>query len=1188
MGLNLSPMVDARIGPFTLGQPLGEGTYGEVWEGRHRRSGVRVAIKFLPWQGAEDPGLRRALEREARLLATLDHPHVLRLLDFGRVGRRESRELGGRWPHGTPYLVLEYVGGGTCSALRGRLPWAGVRDVLFRVLDALAHAHARGVIHLDLKPANILLGGRVVGAEASDGVDDPVGLVSGLRLADFGIAGLFGRGQHRRSSVGTPAYMAPEQFRQAWRDFGPWTDLYAVGCTAWAMLTGRAPFHPKRGKALAMAHAYEDPPLFEPRIGVPEGLEAWLRALLAKDPARRPARCAEAAMDLASLGDAAPGGAADPNSVGPDTPTLRGSEQPTQLESEWGGPVPELSLSPSPTATLAAENLGTVNTWRRPEPPPTPLKVADAGLGVIGLRVPRLVGREADQDALWRTLLQVRREGAPRAVVLRGPGGRGVSRLARWLQHRSHELGIADTIRAAHDPDEPDALGRALRDWLRGWDLDRLALELRIHRQLRRWGHDKPWLATLASTVLVQEQTAARPRDVQSVLAELVGAASDKRTAVLVLDEAQWGPEGLGLALALLAAPQARVLVIAAVQDDEEPHAQAVQALEDLVGHPRSTVREISPLREPDARRLVEDSLLLEPLLAARAVGLSGGSPRFLLQLVQDWVQRDQLAPTAEGFVLREPDATALPGDMAALLLRRLDPVELGDPGPLELAAALGARVDREEWLALAPQGEPIATRAVAAGLWEPTRAGWRFQVGVVREVLAERARAAGRWADHHERCVRLLQARPGAGLRLGRHLLAAGDAGRAFELLYEEAQRARLFGRGQDALQLADQTAQALALLQPAADDERLGQQLLLECRLLWDLGDVDTLRLRADRMLDQARTHGWRVLEGEALRCRALARRARRDPTCETDFHGALAVFVAVEDSWRASRVQGDLCNLYCVLGRADDAEPLGSLAVQGARRLGDREGLAMALLARSLARERQGRLEEALADAVAGRAVTTTEGVPLWEINGLRRTSEVLVELGRANEARAQLLELVDGLRLQLNLGALGSVLNRLGDLERAQGRRDAAERCYREVVDMGRLVGHSRHFARLNLGLLLLQSGRAAPVVGLASPVASHAAEIGHHLLEACARSLLCWAHAVLGDAEGFESGLVQVEDAVARFGLPDLDLAIAMEQAGRQAAIQLGPELAARALAVAASTYERRGDRAAAEGCVSDL
>src|SRR5690606_15752040 len=116
-----------------------------------------------------------------------------------------------------------------------------VRGVLLSILDALAHAHARGVVHRDIKPGNILLGGH----------DD---LRPGVKLADFGLA----RGSEdfgeERSVAGTPVYMAPEQFRGAWRSFGPWTDLYSLGIVAWELVCGKPPYVDSNVRNLGALH----------------------------------------------------------------------------------------------------------------------------------------------------------------------------------------------------------------------------------------------------------------------------------------------------------------------------------------------------------------------------------------------------------------------------------------------------------------------------------------------------------------------------------------------------------------------------------------------------------------------------------------------------------------------------------------------------------------------------------------------------------------------------------------------------------------------------------------------------------------------------------------------------------------------------------------------------------------------
>ena len=152
----------------------------------------------------------------------------------------------------------------------------------------LGSAHARGILHRDLKPDNVLFAGQ----------NDVRG---GLRLVDFGLAFL-DEGQDdadERKAAGTPRYMAPEQLLSHWRDFGPWTDLYALGCLAWQLCTGETPFQSMRDfRQLLRAHLHMAPPAFKPIFKVPKSFEVWLRTLLAK---RRTDRFPFAADALSAL-----------------------------------------------------------------------------------------------------------------------------------------------------------------------------------------------------------------------------------------------------------------------------------------------------------------------------------------------------------------------------------------------------------------------------------------------------------------------------------------------------------------------------------------------------------------------------------------------------------------------------------------------------------------------------------------------------------------------------------------------------------------------------------------------------------------------------------------------------------------------------------------------------------------------
>jgi len=206
------PWAGIPFGNYQLGRPVGTGGMGEVWAARHQPTGVGVAIKVLTGLAATNRVFLSAFRNEIRACAGLEHPSVVRVFDRGEVPEETDAATRGRLTVGSPFLVMEFVGGGSLQPLCGRLSWWETRQILLRVLDALAHAHARGLIHRDIKPENVLL--------TADRTE--------VKLTDFGLAQAMKRaapGDKEKGLVGTPRYMAPEQVRGEWRDYGPWTDF---------------------------------------------------------------------------------------------------------------------------------------------------------------------------------------------------------------------------------------------------------------------------------------------------------------------------------------------------------------------------------------------------------------------------------------------------------------------------------------------------------------------------------------------------------------------------------------------------------------------------------------------------------------------------------------------------------------------------------------------------------------------------------------------------------------------------------------------------------------------------------------------------------------------------------------------------------------------------------------------------
>ncbi|MBL7495814.1 serine/threonine protein kinase [Frankia sp. CNm7] len=255
--------VAAALPGYELGAQLGRGAFGVVLAGRHRELHRDVAIKVLFAQLDETATTSLG---EARLLAALDHPHIVRVYDAVVV---EDLQL----------IVMELLGGGTLTRRRASLSPEGACAVGLAVAAALGCAHAQGVLHRDIKPDNMLF--------------DGAGL---LKVADFGIAKLVeGAAAAASAVVGTPRYMAPEQLAAGW--LSPATDLYAVGIMLYELLAGRPPFGPGlSAPALAHHHLHVVPP---PPAGVPAPLADVVMRSLAKDPAARQPSAHVFALDLA-------------------------------------------------------------------------------------------------------------------------------------------------------------------------------------------------------------------------------------------------------------------------------------------------------------------------------------------------------------------------------------------------------------------------------------------------------------------------------------------------------------------------------------------------------------------------------------------------------------------------------------------------------------------------------------------------------------------------------------------------------------------------------------------------------------------------------------------------------------------------------------------------------------------------
>lgn len=744
-------------GPFTPLWPIARGGMGSVWRAEHTVSGQSVALKIVADPDALPDGWYRQFQREIRAVAALDHPHTVLVFDHGITapGHDEIEP-------GLPYLVMEWASAGTLATAPLPNSFDEVRGMLLGILDALSHAHSRGVLHRDLKPENVLV------CSADD-------LRPGIKLADFGLAMDTRSDRVDMVQSGTPRFMAPEQVQGRWRDYGPQTDLYALGGMAWLWVTGAPVFDAKRAVALAKAQLYQQPGSFQARFPVPDGLEAWVRRLLAKSTYARWSSAPEATAVLRALDDA-PSGVPGPSSTVPyDDETWIWREVTT---------APTLRYPVQPSAAPPAHPENAPDPARVPALPPTWVRHArerdlrhlhGAGQALLQHRVLPLVGREALLDRLW-SALRDSVGGRPRTILVHGVAGAGKTRTVRWLAEQLNTL----TGRRAWQIGAQRGVVGALHDRLRTWGLDGDALSQRIVDVVEQEGLP---VVDLAPSLRGALAGGARP---VAALTRLLARECDAFPAaphLVVIDDADDLAETHALVESVASLAELRPLGVLIVLTCRERPAWADDSLTSMA---------IPDLTPTEAAALATELLGVEPVLAGQLVEACGGNPGLARGIVERLVDRGELVVGDLGFELTPGAWLDPPEDLTAMLRARLDDVfsdpVAGDPMALQAIAAMGDRATEAMWEQVCVQLDVRAGRAalehwMAEGLvhLDLTGALRIADPALARTIESESVRA-GRWTVVNRAILRCTDAPWGALLR------DAGEPEAACEALMNEA----------------------------------------------------------------------------------------------------------------------------------------------------------------------------------------------------------------------------------------------------------------------------------------------------------------------------------------------------------------------------------------------------------------
>ena len=649
---------------------LGEGGMGIVYRCKDKPTGQIVAIKrVIPPPGNLANEYVMWFYKEARALAALDHRNIVRAHDFGQLR------------DGSPFLAMELVAGTSLHDLtHARLGFPVIWAIVDQILDALGHAHARGVIHGDLKPSNVLVERQE--AEA------PI-----VHVLDFGLAWLRVDAQDERLSgskpmefaphagAGTPGYMAPEQIQHEMHHVCGATDLYSLGCILYRLFAGKAPFS-GNSKELLRVHAFDAPPELKPVIDLPEGVVAFVHRLLAKRPWDRYEFAAEARATWAHFR--------------PEEPDA----------SVWRFQSPTRSAEPGPATRPSGARSPNPDLEPAPDRPP----------GLLSIRPSPLVGREDTRRALQNLCHElVNGEGPPhRLALLVGPAGAGKSRIAEWLCETMHEEGMMVPLRARY---------RAIRSPLDGmlgaalayYNFERVDRHTIERSLLDRWKvrrddkNGRAWVAGAAEWMRpMGADQAIGPSGIRFTLDTLetrrmvirytLRKIANKRPLLFWLDDLHnTGPATIdGLLRILEDEPDQRIMMLATARSEEVAlGTSAADRLRQLREATNGTVIEVPPLTPERTVELIRSSIPLDDAAVEEAARRSRGNPLFALQQLHAWALSGHMEFSGSTYRVPPDVLSVRPQTTAELWESRLASVPEQHRVAAYAAATLGGDVRR-------------------------------------------------------------------------------------------------------------------------------------------------------------------------------------------------------------------------------------------------------------------------------------------------------------------------------------------------------------------------------------------------------------------------------------------------------------------------------------------------------------
>ncbi len=781
---------------------LGEGATGIVYHAEDRVLDSEVAIKVVKPNLALHRRFRARFAREVAISARIVHPHVIPVVDTGILAS------------GEPWVALGYaVGGNLSDLMRVRPSIAEVFRLLDEVLDALAAIHARLMLHQDLKPGNILL------HAATDGQVH-------AWVADLGVADALAElNRDRKVISGTPSYMAPEQLMGRTHDLGPWTDLYALGLILHEILMGERPYLGEGRQELLEARL-KPPPRLPVSENVPAALSDLVAVLLDPDPRQRFDRAADVRR---ALRDAVQGLSFQGRvRTIPASRSTHASTGPVLATGEY--PL----TSPEP---VGARPQGTPR-WNRvvpdpiaPSPPPERGWEAASRLSlpVFALREVPLVGRERERKIIWDAAREVVALTESRVVLVVGDTGSGKSRLTRSISLALEESGWMEVVRLRYrtPASVDDGYRGAVRDILVPWNDSREGIEHRLARWIAR--DRKVPTSSVHEEASVLARWCGYLREGEPPVSDAVALAFlyrylDSRAwrggSCLIVEDAHHADaagDGLAIAEALLDHTVGDRPVLAICTISAEAIAQDERLRRKVEGLQERGARRIGlrKLNLTETRKVVQESLALEPELARLLSIEYEGNPRSAGLLLREWASRKLLVLNDQGQYALRTDVSlsdAIPSDARTLVLRRLEAAleSSTDPAAAREALAVCLLAGPEPPVALVRAINDAGVDALlATGLVTEELASLVIESSDVLEAATGQLAARPNLADLHRRLADAWQ-ELGANTGLdvdhpvGLHRLRSGDPSAAFVPLLHAVIRMNRGGRVRDALRAA------------------------------------------------------------------------------------------------------------------------------------------------------------------------------------------------------------------------------------------------------------------------------------------------------------------------------------------------------------------------------------------------